>query len=141
VSVLNFEGHGTHIGELLVEHEVLHQQVARFDADGDHTQKEKGQLSDDIRANVANMLDLLGLPGVRGLIHIAHEALDEACHRGLNLDPDGDFREAADGEAWMDILADINEIEQLLVVTSQHGGKLPADHGEGNGAVIVPPLG
>jgi hypothetical protein len=140
VSVLHFEGHGTHIGELLVEHEVLHQKVAAFDAaDQEHTGEEEDQLSTDIRDNISALLDLIGLPGLRGLIHVAHEALDEACHRGLRLTSDGDFVDPDDGQAWMDILADINEIEKLLVVTSQHGGRLPADHGEPDGTNLFVP--
>jgi hypothetical protein len=118
---MHFEGNGVELAVLLEQHDMLHARISEHEAD-EHT-----EISDEIRANVAAIYALVGLPGIRGLIHVAHEALDTAAHLGLPLDARGEFERAEDSEAYLSMMADANEIAELIRLLAMYEGKLPAD--------------
>jgi hypothetical protein len=130
VSDLRFEGNGQRIGELLETHDRLHNLIAAFDAHevGEHGPEDHERLNDEIRANVVALYELVGIPGMRGLFHIAMEMLDTAGHLGLPLDAEGDWTDEADGQAFMALVADNTDTEKLLALIAANGGKLPDDH-------------
>jgi hypothetical protein len=130
VSDLRFRGHGRRIGELLEEHDRLHELLAIYDAHetGEHTKEDHDSLNDAIRLNVIHLYELIGIPGMRGLFHVAMEMLDTAGHLGLPLDDDGDWQVESDGHAFMALVADNADTERLLALIAANKGKLPADH-------------
>jgi hypothetical protein len=130
VSDLRFQGNGSAIGKLLEEHDRLHDLLAIYDAHevGEHGPEDHERLNDEIRANVVALYELIGIPGMRGLFHIAMEMLDTAGHLGLPLDDEGDWLVEEDGHAFMALVADNADTEKLLALIAANKGKLPADH-------------
>jgi hypothetical protein len=123
---MHFATHGDRLGQLLERHDNLHERLTALD-ERPHDAAEHEAISDDIRANVTAIYELVGLPGIRGLIHVAHEALDTAAHLGLPLDPGGEFKRPEDSEAYMAIMSDTTEISTLIQLLAVYEGKLPAD--------------
>ena len=128
MSDLRFEdGNGREIGRLLEEHDTLHRRLMILDAE-DHTAAQHELMNDLIRTNVAMIVELVGLPGVRGLVHVAHEALDTIGHVGLELDQGGGFRNPRDGQAWLDLAEDVKELSELMTSIAMSEGKLGDEH-------------
>lgn len=123
-------GKGAEIGELLESHDVLHQRLIQLEDDelGAHTPADHERLNDEIRTNVLELWRLLGMSGLRGLVHVGFEMLDTAAHLGLGVNDEGDFLDRDQGASYMALVADVRDLDRLIGLIGFYSGKIPPDH-------------
>lgn len=125
MTAMNFEGHATHLGHLLARHDTLHRQLDTAD------DAASPEIVDNIQANVATVYELVGLPGLRGLIHVAQEALEHAARQGLPVDRYGMFFDRLDADAYLALAEDARQITRLVQLLAAYEGRLPTVTDEG----------
>lgn len=116
MSDLNLAGRYRQVAALLAGHDRLH----------DHLEEEG--TDDLLRQNVGELLGLVGVPGIRGLVHVAAEMLAVQARIGLPLDAKGNWMASGDGTAYMALVSDVMDLHKLIALLAAWGGKVPEDH-------------
>jgi hypothetical protein len=127
---LNFKDKAAELAKLLEDHDYLH---AKMEAQPEVSDEIFNQLIHD---NTHHISQLVGLVGVRGLVHVALETLDCIGHDGLATNSEGEFVDQDEGEAYLLLFNEIKEINRLLGLLAIFRGKLPEDHRSATQALV-----